>query len=102
MTCVKAQGFLAKQKTETLETVDAKKKRFTRKEALDLARKADELYAAKGKKVVHLNLKKDKLSDDDLAALIIGPSGNLRAPSFFVGKTLIVGFDESTYKQVLS
>lgn len=101
MTCVKAQGFLAKRKVETAEVVDAKKRRIGRSEALALARKANELFAAKGKKIVHLNFKARKPGDDELAALVIGPSGNLRAPSFFVGKTLVVGFNEETYREML-
>jgi len=32
--------------------------------------------------------------------VLIGPSGNLRAPAFRVGKKLIVGFDEETCRQV--
>jgi arsenate reductase-like glutaredoxin family protein len=40
--------------------------------------------------------------DESIAALIIGPSGNLRAPAFFVGKRLIIGFEESAYREVLT
>lgn len=55
---------------------------------------------AKGKKVVHFNLKKDKPGDDELAKLLLGPTGNLRAPTIRKGKTLVVGFDEETYEKV--
>ena len=58
------------------------------------------LYAAKGKKAVRLDLKKDKPAKSDILALILGPSGNLRAPAIRKGKTLIVGFDEGTYREV--
>jgi len=30
-----------------------------------------------------------------------GPTGNLRAPSLRKGRTLIVGFDEATYRRLL-
>jgi hypothetical protein len=30
-----------------------------------------------------------------------GPTGNLRAPTLRVGRTLVVGFDEATYRKVL-
>lgn len=40
--------------------------------------------------------------DDDIAALIIGPSGNLRAPAFFVGNRLVIGFEEATYRELLT
>jgi len=37
----------------------------------------------------------------ELLGLLLGPTGNLRAPTFRKGRTLIVGFDEATYKRVL-
>ena len=60
----------------------------------------DVLYAAKGKKAVRLDLKKEKPAKADLLALILGPSGNLRAPAIRKGRTLIVGFEEGMYKEV--
>jgi arsenate reductase-like glutaredoxin family protein len=67
---------------------------------LALVKKVNEVYAAKGKKVVYFNLKKDKPADDELAKVLLGPTGNLRAPAIRKGKTLVVGFDEETYKKV--
>jgi hypothetical protein len=32
---------------------------------------------------------------------MLGPTGNLRAPTLRVGRTLLVGFDEDTYRKVL-
>lgn len=63
-------------------------------------KKVKEVYAAKGKKVVHFNLKKDKPNDDELAKVLLGPTGNLRAPALRIGKTLLIGFDEETYQKV--
>ena len=65
-----------------------------------LVKKVKEVYAAKGKKVVHFNLKKDKPNDDELAKVLLGPTGNLRAPALRIGKTLLIGFDEETYQKV--
>lgn len=61
----------------------------------------DRLYASKGKKVVHVDLKKEKPGKETLLKLLLGPSGNLRAPTLRVGRTLLVGFDEATYSEVL-
>lgn len=80
---------------------NAKKQTIPREAALALAHEVDEVVAAKGKTVHRINLKKDKPSDEALSALIIGPSGNLRAPAFRVGRKLIVGFDEAAYAEVL-
>lgn len=37
---------------------------------------------------------------DELLAAMLGPTGNLRAPTLVVGKTLIVGFNEELYRRV--
>ena len=80
--------------------MNAKKATLKRDDALALVKKVNEVYAAKGKKVVHFDLKKDKPSDDELAKVLLGPTGNLRAPALRKGKTLVVGFDEETYEKV--
>jgi len=61
----------------------------------------DEVYATKGKKVVHVDVRRDKPDRATLESLLIGPSGNLRAPTLRRGRTLLVGFDEATYAKVL-
>jgi len=71
------------------------------KEALALVRGVDEVYAAKGTRVVHVDLRKEKPDEPTLRALLLGPTGNLRAPTLRRGRTLIVGFDEATYARLL-
>ena len=65
-----------------------------------LAKNVNEVYAARGKKVVYFDLKKDKPGDAELAKVLLGPTGNLRAPALRKGKTLVVGFNEETYEKV--
>ena len=72
----------------------------SKQEALRLAQQVDEIYATKGRQVIHVNLKKDKPDEDTLTNLLIGRTGNLRAPVIRKGRTLIVGFDEATYKRL--
>jgi len=97
MTCTRTQGFLAKTRVAVTETVNAKNRKLSRQDALALLKDADELYAMKGKKLTHLNLKADRPGTAALLALVLGPTGNLRAPTLKRGRTLIVGFDEATY-----
>ena len=56
----------------------------------------------KGKKVSYLNLHQDNPGDEEILALLLGPTGNLRAPTLRKGKTLIVGFNRETYEEVFS
>ncbi len=64
-----------------------------------LLKQVEQVHAAKGKKVVHFDLKNADLNE--VLAAILGPTGNLRAPTFRKGKTLVVGFNEAIYRQVL-
>jgi hypothetical protein len=84
------------------ETVDARKNSRGRAEALALARSAKHVITGRGKNVVTFDMKTDPPDDDTLAAAILGPTGNLKAPTIRVGDTLLVGFNEEAYKQVLN
>ena len=81
--------------------VDATKERKGRDEALKLARAAATVVVARGKKVVSFDMKREPPDDDTLAAYLLGPTGNLKAPTLRVGDTLLVGFGEAAYEQVL-
>ena len=84
------------------ETVDATKTRIGPADALKLLAGMTTLVAARGKKVEVFDLKKGRPDDTELLARMIGPTGNLRAPTMRVGKTLVVGFNEDAYRKVLS
>jgi hypothetical protein len=81
--------------------VNAKKAPLAGEQALTALRGVDELYVAKGKQVVHVDLKRARPHKPELLRLLLGPSGNLRAPTLRKGRTLIVGFDEATYASVI-
>jgi arsenate reductase-like glutaredoxin family protein len=101
MSCKKAQGFLEKNEVPVHAVTDANKEKQGRKEALALARSASKVIVAKGKKVVTLDMTKDAPDDDTLAGYVLGPTGNLRAPTLQKGKTLYVGFSEDAYRELL-
>ncbi len=66
-----------------------------------MLRDIDEIYATKGRAVVHVHLKKEQPEEERLFELLIGRTGNLRAPVLRIGRKLIVGFDEGIYKKLL-
>lgn len=101
MTCGRAQEFLAKTRTEDEELVDARKTKLALKDASKLLEGMDVLIAAKGKKVERVDLRKGPLDKSTVERLMIGPTGNLRAPTLKVGRTVLVGFDEESYKAVI-
>jgi arsenate reductase-like glutaredoxin family protein len=81
--------------------VNATKVRIGRDGALALLAGMDRLIAARGKSVADFDLKKDRPDDETLLAHLLGPTGNLRAPTARVGKTLLVGFNDDVYRQAL-
>ncbi len=81
--------------------MDAKKQTITGGHALGVLAKVDTLYVVRGKRVLHVDISKDTPDRATLLGLLLGPTGNLRAPTLRQGRTLLVGFDEATYRQVL-
>ena len=101
MTCKRAQGFLESVGASVATVLDAKRIKMGPADALTLARKMKTLIATKGKNVVSFDLAADQPEDETLLQYLIGPSGNLRAPAAIVGTTLVVGFNEDVYRQIL-
>ncbi len=75
----------------------ANKIKFNEQEALEIARKASTVFVAKGKKLLKFD---DSSSDEDLAKVILGRSGTLRAPAIQVGDTLLVGYHAEGYAEI--
>ena len=69
--------------------------------ALELAARADVLIAARGSRVVRVDLRKERPGRAKLLALLLGPTGNLRAPVLRKGRTLLVGFNDEAYRATL-
>jgi arsenate reductase-like glutaredoxin family protein len=65
-----------------------------------MAHAAHRLIAAKGKKVTTLDLQSALPADDVLAGLMLGPTGNLRAPMIRVGQTILVGYNEQAFTDI--
>ena len=95
-----AQEFLASHEIGTKEEIDARKTRYGADDIAEVLKGMTKLIVAKGKKITEVDLKKDKPDDETLTKLMIGPTGNLRAPTMRIGKTVLVGFNEDAYKGV--
>ena len=82
---------------DIVEEVPASRK-LQADDAKALLKDASKLLAAKGKQLNEFDVTKS-ISDDAVNAML-GPTGNLRAPTIRVGKTLIVGFNEDAFREV--
>lgn len=83
------------------ETVDANKVRFNAAAAMKLLDGIEKFIAARGKRIVTFDLKTERPDDEVLLSHLMGPTGNLRAPTARIGNTLVVGFNEEAYRGIV-
>lgn len=99
--CKKAHAFFAEHAIKVKSQTETADQKYGREEAVALARTVNKVVTGRGKNVVTIDLKKDAPDDDTLAAALLGPTGNLKAPTLKLGKTLLVGYNEQTYADLL-
>ncbi len=96
MSCTRASRFLDASGITVKEIVPASRK-LARKEAEGLARAATRILVTKGKQVSEFAGGKP---DEKLLQAMLGPTGNLRAPTLRKGKTLVVGFHPEVFEEI--
>ena len=80
----------------TSEVVDARKNRIDEEAAWTLLETANSVTVAKGKKVQTFTT-----GTEEKAALLqqaMGPSGNLRAPTYKIKDQFVIGFNADLYE----
>jgi hypothetical protein len=68
-------------------------------DARAIAKASSRVYVAKGKKLDVFDMKSADLSE--VTTRMLGPTGNLRAPTMRVGKVTVVGFSQEAFETVL-
>jgi hypothetical protein len=97
---VRARRYFGEKRLDVASVVDARKEPQGRAEALALLKRASRLVAARsGGRVEEVDLAR-KPPEADLLALVLGPTGNLRAPAFLIGRTLYVGFPREGFPEL--
>ena len=66
-------------------------------EARKLVRGASKVIVAKGRKVQ--SFEPGGRASKDVVSALLGPTGNLRAPTLVAGDTLLVGFNEDVFTE---
>jgi len=94
MSCTRASKFLEANKIKIKETVSANQK-LQASDAKKLLGSANKLIAMKGKKVSEFNVQAK--IDKDAVNAMLGPTGNLRAPTIRVGGTYLVGYNDEIF-----
>lgn len=76
--------------------MDARKKALDADQAWALLQGAKTVTVAKGKKFVRFDRVPEQ--KDELLKAAIGPTGNLRAPTYRVGDEFVIGFNPELYE----
>lgn len=85
------------KKIDPKETIPASRK-LGRKDAAAMAKAAKKILVAKGKKVSEFE---GGSASKETVDAMLGPTGNLRAPTIRSGKTVLVGFNEDVFSEYL-
>jgi hypothetical protein len=83
------------------ETADATKQRYGAADLPKLLKGARRVVVSKGKKSSEFELAASGKLPPELAGAVLGPTGNLRAPTLRVGTTWLVGFHGEAWSEVL-
>ncbi len=71
-------------------------RKLGRKDAGDIAKRASRVIVAKGKKVSEF--RPGGKASKPVVDAMLGPTGNLRAPTLRAGKKVLVGFNEDVFQ----
>lgn len=80
--------------------MDARKTRYGKGDLAGFFKGATKIIAARGKKTVVFDMLKAPPTPAELAAAVLGPSGNLRAPTLKMGNTFLVGFGQPAFEEM--
>ena len=75
-------------------------KKLGRDAAVSLARQCNTVIVSKGRNVTVFKVPGEP--GEETVAAMLGPTGNLRAPTVRSGETLLVGFNEEQYAAALA
>lgn len=92
--------FLADVDVQIKSEDDARKTRLDQSDVEKLLEEVREVWVAKGKKYERFRLDSESVDRQELIRKVMGPSGNLRAPTLRLGKKLVVGFHPEMYQEL--
>ncbi len=101
VTCKKARAYLEKSGVSVRSIAEATKIKYPPAEAIKLVKGIATIIAMRGAKSVRIGLGTDRPDDSILLAHLMGPTGNLRAPTLILKNVMLVGFNEAIYDEII-
>jgi len=99
--CRKAQTFLAGYDLAVRERVDARKTRIGPSALSDVVKGARTVLVSNGRSVARFELTTGKPDRAELYSRMVGPTGNLRAPTLKRGRLVVVGYHVDSMKELV-
>lgn len=98
-TCAKTDAFLTQHQLKVSQLVDCKKQPMGKDDLQPLLSQVNQVLAVRGSAVKRYQTPFDQ---SEVLGAVLGPTGNLRAPSLRQGQTLYVGYDSELYSGLLN
>ena len=97
--CRKAQQFLAGYELLVRKQVDARRTRIGPSTLSTVVEGASTVLVSNGRKVARYDLKASGRGPSEMYARMVGPTGNLRAPTLRRGGLVVVGYHADSMKE---
>lgn len=98
--CAKAREFLADYELDIREQVDARRTRIGPSDVGKVVKDADLLLVSDGRSVRRYELKRAH-DRSDMLARMVGPTGNLRAPTLKRNGLVVVGYHADSMRELV-
>jgi len=95
-----AREFLLRNKV-AYRNHDVRKDPIDPVTTLAIVRACDEVFVKWGRGVLHRELRKEQMSDEEILKHFLGRSGTMRAPVLRTPAGIMAGFEESVYRRLL-
>lgn len=99
--CRKAQDFLSDYELVVRERVDARKTRIGPSALADVVKGAKTVLVSNGRSVARFELAPGSRQRGEMFARMVGPTGNLRAPTLKRGGLVVVGYHADSLKELV-
>jgi arsenate reductase-like glutaredoxin family protein len=99
--CRKAHAFLSDYELVVRERVDARRTRIGPSELSEVVKGAKTVLVSNGRSVARFDLSSGARGRSEMFARMVGPTGNLRAPTLRRGPLVVVGYHADSLKELV-
>jgi arsenate reductase-like glutaredoxin family protein len=99
--CAKAKEFLSEYELDVRQTLDARRTRIGPSGVAAVVEDAKTVLVSDGRSVRRYDVAKRQHDRSDMLARMVGPTGNLRAPTIRRNGLVVVGYHVDSMKELV-